>query len=259
MRRTASILLAGALALGAVAANDGEAPEDLADHPCYDETTEQLAYPEQQVWFHEGESKVGNTTETAAPWDTTRPETSVTGGAGAGTVTPGVATLGAGTPAEQHAVFSGTFEGCLDTLLLDLYSFDPTNRTGTGGVTDAPSGCLPDCTPGAEPANSNLGLVVTIDGYDVYTTTDLGDEALTELANEGFGPNRNLIAVDLREIVELYAASTPLELDGTHEITVQVRSWFVNTGHSVFVWDTSEVPSGLTFNGTIPEGVPTVG
>lgn len=251
MRRTTLILLTTALAVGSLAVEG----EDLTDHPCYDAEAEQLAYPEQQVYFHEGDSKVGNAAA-PAPWDTTAPSTSVTGGAGAGTLTPGTATLGEGTPAEEYAEFTGTFEGCIDTMLLDIYSFDLSNRTGHGGVTGAPD-CLPDCVPSGQPATMDIGLTITIDGNDVYTGGPI--EITSDFTNEGFGPNRNRVAINLAETMELYADYGALTLDGAHEITVRVRNWYVNTGHSVFVWDTSEVPSGLVFNGEVPEEVATVG
>lgn len=238
MRRTAPVLLTAALALSALAIEG----EDLTEHPCYDETTQELAYPEQQVWFHESDAKLGNVAA-PAPWDTTPPAASVQDGAGAGTVTPGVATLGAGTPAEQHAVFAGTFEGCIDTVLFDVWSFDPTNRTGTSGS--------------AQPANHNFGLTVTVDGAEVFSGGPL--EAATTFDNEGMGPNLNRFALDLGETLELFAGFGALQLDGTHEIQIEIRSWFVNTGHSVYVWDTTEVPSGLTFNGEVTEEYASVG
>ena len=118
MRRTASILLAGALAVAALATTEGE---DLSAHPCYDEATETLVFPEQQVWFHEGESKLGNAAATPNPFDTTAPAASVTDGAGAGQY-GAAATSTSGTEAygAVETTFSGTFTGCLDTILLDV-------------------------------------------------------------------------------------------------------------------------------------------
>ncbi len=239
MRRTASVLLAGALALGAIATTDGE---DLTEHPCYDAETDALAYPAQQVWFHESDAKLGNVAAPAT-WDTSAPEASVQAGAGAGTVTPGFAGLAAGTPADQRAVFTGEFEGCLDTILFDVYSFDPTNRTGTSG--------------NATPANHNFGMTITIDGNEVFSGGPL--QASTTLANEGVGPNLNRFAVDVGTTLQLFSDLGFGTLDGTHEITVEIQSWYVNTGHAVYVWDTTEVPSGMTFNGAVTEEYPTVG
>ena len=240
MRRTAPALLAAALALGAVAIEGEDTSTADTTHPCYDATTDAISYEEQRVWFHEGETKVGNTAP--APWDTTEPSTSVQGGAGAGALTPGTAGTGAGTPADQHAVFQGTFTGCLDTMLFDVYSFDPTNRTGTSGT--------------AAPANHNFALRVTIDGQDVFKGGPL--EASTVLANEGMGPNLNRFAIDVSDTMEVLEQHTGVPLDGEHTIEVAIQSWYVNTGHSVYVWDTTEVPSGITFNGAITEDYATL-
>jgi hypothetical protein len=253
MRRKLTIALAGALALTTVAAGDADTA-----HPCYDAASGEVEYAESQVWFHESDSKLGNTVDPVsnpapATWDATEPTASVTGGNGAIAVTPGVATLGAGTPAEQHAIFEGTFTGCIDTMLLDMYSFDASNRSGHGG---APGGdCLPDCRPSGEPGVMDVGLIIEVDGYEVYSSGEEAVELTSEFDYVGFGPNRNRAVVNMAQAMGFFANAGYLTLDGEHTVTVSVRSWYVNTGHSAFVWDTDEVPSGLTFNGEAPEGV----
>ena len=238
MRRTASILLAGALAVAALATTEGE---DLSAHPCYDEATETLVFPEQQVWFHEGESKLGNAAATPNPFDTTAPAASVTDGAGAGQY-GAAATSTSGTEAygAVETTFSGTFTGCLDTILLDIYSFDPTSRTSTGAATAG--------NP-AEPQQHQANVRITIDGFDVQT----GQIVLnSDLANEGFGPNLNRLGFSVGSTME-QLTNFGIELDGEHTIEIGITPWFANTGHAVYVWDTTEVPSGLTFNGAITE------
>jgi hypothetical protein len=131
VRRTAATLFAAAHALGAVAASHGEDAPDPSDHPCYDTATDTLSFPQQQVFIHEGDTKIGN--GSAAPWDTNPPEASVQDGAGAGAVTGSDVIFSTGGQDGPGATFAGTFDGCIDTLLFDVYSFDPTNRTGTGG------------------------------------------------------------------------------------------------------------------------------
>lgn len=234
MRRTASILLAGALALGAVATTDGE---DLTDHPCYDEEAGDLVYAEQAVWFHEGEAKLSN--GAAAPWDTTPPAASVTEGAGAGALSGSDVVVNSTAGQESvSAVFAGTFEGCIDTILFDLYSFDPTNRSGTGGS--------------GEPAAQDLRLRVNVDGVDVLNVGPV--EVATTFSNEAVGPNLNQFAVDLGSLMEQYAQHGYVQLDGTHDVEIEVAAWFVNTQAAVaYVWDTTEVPSGMVFNGAVTE------
>ncbi len=236
MRRSLTLAVAGALAFSAVAAHGVD-----HNHPCYDAATGSLAYAEQDVFFHRGEAPVANG-GAANPWSTDAPASSVQGGAGALAVTPGFAGLADGTGAEQAATFTGTFDGCLDTMVVDLYSFDMTNRSGSSGS--------------AQPAQHDFGYTLTVDGVQIASAGPV--EALTTFDNEGFGPNLNQFAINIGELMELYT-DFGITLDGEHTIELSVASWYVNTGHAVYVWDTTEVPSGISFNGAVPEGVPVVG
>lgn len=231
MRRIPLTILAATLALGTVAAHDG----DLAEHPCYDADTDALAYPEQQVWFAEGDTKVGNTSETPHGWTTEAPG-SVTTGAGAGHVSASSqADNGATT-----AVFEGTFTGCIGTVLFDLYSFDPANRTSTtAGPTVA--------------RNHTVVAELQVDGVPVWSGQV---ETTTTHRNEGMGPNRNTFSLDLADTMVEFAAFLP-PLDGEHTVTLSVNPYFINTGSAVvYTWGADESPSGLTFNGAITEDHP---
>jgi hypothetical protein len=240
MRRTASVLLAGALALGAVATTDGE---DLTDHPCYDTETAALAYPEQQVWFHEGDSKLGNVDAAAHPFDTEAPTASVQEGAGAGQYSGTAAYRGEvntveGTYDSVETVFAGTFTGCIDTLLLDMYSFDPVNRSSTAA----------DARPNAH----QFYLRVDIDGVTIFEQGPV--ESGTTYGNEAMGPNLSKAGIELGSLIEQFAEFGLLDdLAGEHTVEVAIAPWYVNTGHAVYVWDTTEVPSGMTFNGEITD------
>ncbi len=44
-----------------------------------------------------------------------------------------------------------------------------------------------------------------------------------------------------------------MERDG-----LKMTAWFVNTDNTAYVWDTTEVPSGMTFNGVVDESYTTV-
>ncbi len=239
MRRTATIVLAGALALTTVAAGEVD-----TEHPCYDAETGDLAYPEQQVWFHQGDSKLGNADAAAHPFDTTAPTASVQAGAGAGQYSGTAAykdeanTADDGTYDNVLASFTGTFTGCIDTLLIDMWSFDPVNRSST--VADA------------QPNAHQFYVEVIIDGVEVFAQGPV--ESGTTYGNEAMGPNRSQAGLHLGDTIALYAGfHEELSLDGEHEVTVNLAPWFVNTGHSVYVWDTTEVPSGLVFNGEITD------
>lgn len=233
MRRAIKLTLAASLALGAVAAGEG-------DVVACDDPTDATAFPVQEVWFHEGDAKVGNAG--AAPFDTTPPAASVQEGAGAGALS--VATsieelAGAGT---TEAYFAGEFEGCIDTLAVTVFSFDPTNRSGTDADL--------------EPNNHNFAYTLTIDGVDVLAGS--AAEAATTFANDGFGPNENRFALEVAERMQRHADRGRLRMDGTHLVELRVSSWYANTGHAVYVWDTTEVPSGMVFNAPASADVPVV-
>lgn len=231
MRRATPVLLAAALALGGVAAHEG----DLAEHPCYDTEADALDYPQQQVFFEEGDSKVGNAADSPHPWGTEEP-TSVTGGSGAGQLS--LSSQADGT--ETVTTFEGTFDGCIDTLLLDLYSFDPANRSSTAAD--------------GEPNAHTLTMSIDVDGLTVFSGTEVTTN--TTYGNEAMGPNLNQVAIDLSDTLEQFAASENIDFDltGEHTVTVRVAPYFINTGSAVvYTWDAAETPSGITFNGEVTD------
>lgn len=238
MRRTALILFAAALAAGSLAAETETETEADPEHTCYNAETEQLEYPEQQVFFHEGDSKIGNAAESPHPWDTTEP-TSVATGAGAGQLS----LSSQADSSETTTVFEGTFTGCIDTLLFDLYSFDPANRSSTAAD--------------AEPNDHTLTLSITVDGLDVYSNGEA--QTVTTYANAAMGPNLNRFSVRLGDALAQFESFLPVPLDGEHTVTVRVAPYFINTGvAAIYAWDTSETPSGITFNGEITEEYPSL-
>lgn len=224
-RMLSLVLAVSVLALGA---------DPAEDDPCADEVGD-IVYLEEQVWVHEGETKVGNLTQHGdqppAPWDTTPPPGSVTTGAGAGAVSAFGSAGGLVPDAPQSATFAGGFEGCLDTMLVELYAFQPTNRTGTSGsLAESPH---------------NFGAQLVIDGV----TFDIPgpQQAVTTANPTGQATYRLRFAFDrIRAAMERRG----LELDGAHELQLTVTAWYVNTNNSVYVWDTTEVPTNLVFNGT---------
>lgn len=229
MPATLTRLLPLVLVLGLLALT----PATAAPDPCADEAGE-IVYETEKVWVHEGETKVGNLTQHGdqppAPWDTTAPTTSVTGGAGAGAISGAGSTATLVPGAQQDATFAGTFEGCLDTILVDLYAFHPTNRTGSSGSL--------------EEAPLNYGASLVIDGE----TFVIGgpQEAVTSANPGGNATYLNRFAfTGVRKAME----RRDLALDGSHDIQLTVTAWYVNTNNVVFVWDTTEVPTNLTFNG----------
>lgn len=236
MRRVATALFAATLAFGALAVEGEDAP-DQSDHPCYDAETEQLAFPEQQVFFKEGDAKVGNAADTPHPWDTEAPA-SVQAGAGAGQLTTS-SQQGGG---ETNTVFEGTFTGCIDTMLFDVYSFDPANRSSTAAD--------------GEPNDHTFTIEVTIDGLPVYSNAQA--QSATTYGNEAMGPNLNRISLDLGQTLDDFQAFGYVPT-GEHTVTVENAPYFINTGAAVvYAWDTAETPSGITFNGEITDEHPQV-
>lgn len=232
MRHVPTVLLAAALALGAVAAEG----DDPTTDPCYDEAAGEIVHPEQRVWFQEGESKVGNAAEAPHPWGTTDPA-SVETGAGAGQLS----LTSQADSSETVTAFEGTFTGCIDTLLFDLYSFDPANRTSTAAD--------------AEPNDHTLSLAIAVDGVDVYSNGTV--QTVTTYANEAMGPNLNRFAVDLGDVLAQVQDFLPVPPDGEHTVTVRISPYYINTGAAVvYAWDTAETPSGITFNGAVTEEYP---
>lgn len=208
-----------------------------ADDPCADSAGD-IVYPEEQVWIHEGETKVGNLTQHGdqppAPWDTEPPTDSVAAGAGAGALSGLGSFESLVADAPQSATFAGGFDGCLDTILVELYAFQPTNRTGSSGSL--------------EEAPHNFGAELVIDGR----TIALGGpkEAATVPNPDGQATYRLRFALTgVRAAMERRG----LTLDGAHDLQLTMTAWFVNTNNVVYVWDTTEVPAGLTFNGTADE------
>jgi hypothetical protein len=216
--------------------------QEVVDDPCADEAGT-ITYPVTRVWFHEGETKVGNLADRSdqapAPFDTTAPATSVTGGAGAGALSTTGATESLVADTANTARFAGTVEGCLDTLLVEMYAFQPTNRTGTSGSL-------------AESQHS-FGGALTIDGTRIEL---LGPIESKTVPNPGGSATYRIryAITDIRERMERKG----LTLDGLHEIGLEMTAWYVNTDNAVYVWDTTEVPSGMTFNGTVDETYATV-
>jgi hypothetical protein len=229
--RTLSLLIAVLLAALAVPATAS------TSDPCADEDGT-ITYSPEQVWFHEGESKVGNLADRGdqapAPFDTTEPTRSVQSGAGAGAFSNGGSVADLAPGAENSVQFAGQFEGCIDTLLVEMYAFEPTNRTGTSAsLAESPH---------------VFGGSLTIDGKTIALPGPI--EAQT-IANPGGDASYRIrfAITDIRNRTDRLG----LDPTGLHEIGLELTAWFVNTNNTVYVWDTTEVPSGMTFNGEVDD------
>lgn len=237
-----------ALVLGAVAVAVPASAEHGGIHP---------TFASQRVYFHcSGETKVYNVNWLAAaggessqvPWTTAAPAGSVTSGAGCGSLDFGwiVNEL-------ADAVFVGTFTGNLRDMTVQLDEFlvgqlrengSPTLRVygEIDGVPIFPKGLTEGAYDGrpltVTPTRVNSGAT---DRY-VFSITNLG-YAIDVLDEEG-------------AVVDVETGGMAFEDgNGTEEHTLKLMVGMETgpggdppTGTTAWVWDTTEVPSGLTFN-----------
>jgi hypothetical protein len=201
-------------------------------------------YLPQQAWFHCAATKVGNVGAVGAAtgglpsWDTTRPTASVQSGAGCGsTNTPGFS--GAGHAGLYDTVFAGTFTGNLRSMALELHSIYAGTGRADGNVGVAVEVAVDGviykvtATPAvvrvkAEPSATKLSekVVFTLTGFPVFD-----DKNRDRIPDEGPGTTQRAI-------------------------TIKVRHGFIDANPlGAFVYDTTEVPSGVTFNPTADQGV----
>jgi hypothetical protein len=194
-----------------------------ADTP--NDPTDDVSVCRQDTWIHQASLKPGNLAATgndAYPsWNTTAPTQSAQQGAGGGYLANSVAhQLVEQNDPHASATFAGHYTGTLDDLAVELYAFVSPIQTG----------------------DLDIGLLV--DGQDVYQ----GDVVPVKMVTTS---TQQLVTYRFA-FTNLYKA---LEDNGTansattaHSITLAVSGTYVVDDNTLFVYDTSEVPSGLIFN-----------
>lgn len=213
-------------------------PAAGAADPCTDPDTGELILTEEQTYLHQAETKAGNLAVLGASgfpsWSTDAPTQSVQQGAGGGYLMPYGASLAEDHYEETGLTTEGTFSGCLDTMLFELYAFLPTNRTGTSGSL----------------AESPFNGVVTLDIDNVRVGYATEVEMATVPNPGGSATYRLRFAY-----TGIHAAMTRLQLDpaSDHELRFNVIPRYANTNNALFVYDTTEVPAGILFNGAADE------
>jgi hypothetical protein len=193
-----------------------------------EDPTDDVQVCRQDVWFHQAETKFGN----AAAFDqgsfpsfnTTKPTASVTTGAGGGYLGSST-THQNGEPFDPRltATFDGTFTGDIDTLAATVFMFNPPED-----AQELPTFAV------------NTRLV--IDGEPVAETGG----AEVKRSPGGQAARR----IDFA-FTNIYQTMEALGLDGAerqHQVRFQVQGTGLATEAALFVYDTSEVPSGLIFN-----------
>lgn len=190
-----------------------------------------------QTYFHASDpNKVSNLADQdgsplALPsWDTNPPAGSVTGGNGAGYA----ASSPAGNAGQGRAVFVGTFEGELDVLDFDLHLL-------YHGLF--------------QPDDIDVNIVIDDAVYAIASQFEVKD---------GPAPTASTPATFMQEfaVTGIRAAleRRGLPTDGTHTIRVEVAPYFTDSGNWAYVYDTTEVPSGILFNPEVlATGTPTIG
>ena len=228
LHRNAVLRVLVVLAVLAVAA-PSLAENTVCYHKAFDELGNPIgpAYCTQEVWFHQAQTKAGNlaaTGQAAYPgWNTTKPTASVTSGAGGGYLTNGAQWQLQSTKNEATgATFVGSFTGAMDNIAVTMYMLAP-------GKQQDPS--------------YSLGVVMEVDGKVVGTVSS----ADAPLRPEGSAALRtDFVLTEIPMAMQTAGITTG---DGVaHAIKLYITAYPIATTTGVFVYDTSEVPSGMTFN-----------
>ena len=175
----------------------------------------------ERVYFHcVGSSKVQNTEAGIPSWNTTAPTQSVQSGAGCGHYS-NLATLG-GTPLDD-ANWAGTFTGNLDTMTVELHNIHASSDRAF--------------------TTMRLSVLLTIDGHTSYTHAVATPQAVPRTASSTGAADKLLFS--FRRLGLLLEEGDGMQ---AHEISLTIGEY--NETQSAWVWDTTEVPAGITFNPT---------
>jgi hypothetical protein len=180
-----------------------------------------------QVWFACGSAKVtpDNPAGNSATWDRTAPTQSVTSGAGCGTIdSPFMQTT---DPNVYDAAWAGSFTGNLDTLNVELHNIYVGPGRATGQLT-ASVRLFVD----GEPLFEELGKEVAF--TPVRSATGASEMIRFSISNIGFLSETDNVEHQVSLLM--------------HGGATQNRGPTLTDTLSGWVWDTTEVPSGITFN-----------
>lgn len=237
MRTRAALALATLVASG-LAFSEPVVTPDAAAHCTQlrgaetpDDDSDDVAACREDVWFHDAGTKVDNLDNaqgTFATWDTTPPDTSVTGGAGGGAIGTSASHQN-GTPYDERESFvaAGTVEGAIDAIAVELYLFPPAGMA-QGETT------------------YRVDAELEVDGEPVAT---INDRTVT-MQTAGDAVQRIRFAftgvadqIDLFHSYELVNA-----LADSHDVKITVHGTGIATNGAVWVYDTTEVPAGMVIN-----------
>ena len=202
------------------------------------------SFRSERVYFHcAGPIKVQNValiTDGTPSWNTTEPDQSVQEGAGCGAVDPGAA-RGSGQETIYDAPFSGTFTGNLRDFTVELHNL-ALSRVRPGELFTVRVRLSIDGTPVfAETAGQFVNVT------PVASSTGASEKFLFSITE--LGCTRDIVDANGNVVGVKTGGFATENGDGTteHEILLTIDSFAVNQA-SAWVWDTTEVPSGITFN-----------
>lgn len=219
-------------------------PPATATEPCLDDESN-LEFSKSTAWFKPGGTKFTNLSWAGADsrptWEPEPPTESLSEGGGAGYADSFLAQwLVPQRRAWTH--FEGMVSGCLDVIAVEMYLFDPAEDVLSG----------------------HRALVdLSIDGVTTHPSRGQGGfwvniESVPDVAHVY---RIKFAFVDAYEALRDYApilTGEPANLDGEHQISLRLdvdRDEPPSplpreaTGHSVYLYDATEVPSNLVFNG----------
>ncbi|MDQ3991385.1 MAG: hypothetical protein M3245_03630 [Actinomycetota bacterium] len=183
----------------------------------------------ERVYFHcEGATKLHNTvTDASIPWSTAAPTQSVQAGAGCGSMDNGL--WGNNQVSIQDSHFQGSFAGNIDRITVEAHNIylGPARSNGPFTVNVR---LLIDGEPKLGAAGKNVTLT------PVRSSTGASEMLRFTIT----GLNLMDEANDMEHDVLLTLAGGAFVVNG--------QLWPVHDTQSVWVYDTTEVPSGLTFN-----------
>jgi hypothetical protein len=240
-RLTLALALVLTLAVAPTVAE--EAAEDAAGcyHKAVDADGEPAgpAFCSEDVWFHRAETLAGNLAAAGAQayptWSTEAPAASVQDGAGAGFLTVGPPRQMApdpGTDPYAGATFEGTYTGNIDNLVVELFMFAPATAASDSG-------------------NFVGSIELAIDDTLVLWPTQVD----VPLEEGGDAVMKTRFAItDLHEAMALEGLETGEDVE--HTLRFFFSGYGLASGTAIVVFDTTEVPSGMTFNAPDVEGIP---
>lgn len=201
---------------------------------------------EERTYFHcTGPTKVENLNLILGgptTWNAEPPAGSYQEGEGCGSLDPGA--LRGGNPGTIYdAVFAGTFTGNIRDLTIELHNL-ALSRARTGTTFEVRVRMLID----------GLQIFPETAGVQVEVTPELSSTGASEkflISVPNLGCSREILD-EQGNVVDVVTDGFVSENgDGTSEHTIQlaIDSIFVNRA-GAWVWDATEIPSGITFNPT---------